>query len=130
MPWATIPATAAITVTPSLKGPGTSRCRRAAAARPGPAPGSGVGSGPSAMYGRIVFIWSTERISPHAGMKMTPLVPGSGIEPSISTVRNSLSGTSSSGLRSAGTSLSAVLGFGAGGGEDFPPTCPWQSMQA
>ena len=82
------------------------------------------------MYGRIVFIWSTDRIWPHAGMKMTPLVPGSGIEPSISTERSSLMGTSSSGLRSAGTSLSAVLGFGAGDGAVFPPTWPWQSMQA
>ena len=74
------------------------------------------------MYGRIVFSWSVDMIWPQAGMKITPLVPGSGMEPSMSTVRNSLSGTLSSGLRRPGTSLSAVLGFGAGGGEAFRPT--------
>ena len=48
----------------------------------------------------------------------------------MSTERSSLMGTSSSGLRRAGTTLSAVLGFGAGEGDDVPPTWPWQSMQA
>ena len=92
--------------------------------------GSFVALGPSTMYGRIVFTWSVDRIWPQAGMKMTPFVPGSGIEPSISTERSSLTGTSSSGLRRAGTVLSAVFGFGAGGGVASSPTCPWQSMQA
>ena len=63
-------------------------------------------------------------------MKMTPFVPGSGIDPSMITERSSLSGTLSSGLRRPGTALSAVFGLGAGGGEALRPTCPWQSMQA
>src|SRR5450759_1214306 len=94
-----------------------------------PASGRGVAAGgagrlfafgPSWVYGRIVFSWSIERIWPQAGMKITPLAPGSGMEPSIKTERSSLSGTSSSGLRSPGTDLSAVSGLGA----PSCPTCP------
>src|SRR5450759_3320422 len=94
-----------------------------------PASGRGVAAGgagrlfafgPSWVYGRIVFSWSIERIWPQAGMKITPLAPGSGMEPSIKTERSSLSGTSSSGLRSPGTDLSAVSRLGA----PSCPTCP------
>jgi len=70
------------------------------------------------MYGKIAFTWSLDMIWPHAGMKMTPLVPGAGMEPSVIVVLKSAWVTLSVGLRSVGTTPSAVLGFGA----PFAPT--------